>query len=501
GKVTRQLSNEKQILDDLKTKFSNYSNIHFSANHFEQLTIEEQLNTIIQTDVFIGMHGAGLTHVLFMKPNRILVELVTSSWKTQKHFELVASMNNVNYHRCLIIDGSLGTSQMFKDSILNCSDDPLKQWCENEVKLCNSSLIIYNKLFAITHSIILQPKLAKGKRLGGENIQDVLNQHEHDEYFQFEKEFIQLPCNIQEFHDKIPNDHLSSIFSSLSTSKVFPELHMINETTIAVNRHDYVNFYHTITDLYTVYLLCCFFQRDPKSVRILFLDAHPKGNLDILWSQMFHSYTRLGHLKNSSSIFYRELIWSQPQSKSEIDIQRNRRTAPSFFFEFRQHVLKQFNINYETNEKVNCQSLNLFFLVRHNYVAHPRNPSGKVARQLSNEKQILDDLKTKFSNYSNIHFTSNHFEQLTIEEQLNTIIQTDVFIGMHGAGLTHVLFMKPKRVLIELVPPPGSAGTHFDFMASINNVIYRRCLITSESSGTAQRIFDCIKEKISQMCS
>ena len=86
-----------------------------------------------------------------------------------------------------------------------------------------------------------------------------------------------------------------------------------------------------MTDLYTAYLLCRFFQRDPKSVRILFIDAHPKGNLDIFWSQLFHSYTRLGHLKNGSSILYRELIWAQPQPKSDIDMQRNRRVPTQLF--------------------------------------------------------------------------------------------------------------------------------------------------------------------------
>ncbi|CAF1317380.1 unnamed protein product [Rotaria sordida] len=346
---------------------------------------------------------------------------------------------------------------LFNEPILNCSGDPLEQWCQNQIKLCNSSLIVYNKLFIITHSIILQPEFAQGKRLGGENIQDVLNQPEEDEYFHFQKEFVKLPCDIQEFHDRIPDGHLSNIFSAISSYRLPQKTHTIYETTIAVNRQDYVNVYHTITDVYTVYLLCCFFQRNPKSVRILFLDAHPKGNLDILWSQMFHSYTRLGHLKNLSSIFYHELIWSQPQSKSEIDITKYRRIAPSFFFEFRQHILKQFNINYKINEKLNCQSLNLFFLI-------------------------------------------NHFEGLAIKEQLNTIIQTDIFIGMHGAGLTHVLFMKANRTLIELIPPPGNAGMHYDLMASINNINYYRCLITTESTMTTQRIFDCINRKISQMC-
>jgi hypothetical protein len=81
---------------------------------------------------------------------------------------------------------------LFKKPMLNCSGEPLIQWCQNELKLCDLYLIVYNNLFAVTHSIILQPEFAKGKRIGGENIQDVLNQPEKDEYFQFEKQFIKV---------------------------------------------------------------------------------------------------------------------------------------------------------------------------------------------------------------------------------------------------------------------------------------------------------------------
>ncbi len=89
---------------------------------------------------------------------------------------------------------NIATSEnvLIKKPMLNCSGDPLIQWCQNEVKLCDLYLIVYNHLFAITHSVILQPEFAKGKRIGGENIQDVLNQPEKDEYFQFEKQFIKV---------------------------------------------------------------------------------------------------------------------------------------------------------------------------------------------------------------------------------------------------------------------------------------------------------------------
>ncbi|UJR25588.1 hypothetical protein I4U23_006932 [Adineta vaga] len=385
--------------------------------------------------------------------------------------------------------------------ILNCSGDPLKTWCKNEMNVCDSSMIIFMKQFFITHSAILQPNYAQGKRLGGEEIQEVLNQAEKDEYFHFEKNFLQLPCNIPKSIDISFGSHLTNVLSSITSYQTCSNIDLvINETTIAVNRHDYVNIYHTLTDLYTVYLLCRFFQRDPKSVRILFLDAHPKGNLDIYWTQLFHSFSRLGHMKNYKSMFYKELIWSQPQAQSEIDVQRHRSKTPSFFEDFRAHMLEQFHIDSRTNQTINCQSLQVFFLGRRNYVAHPRNPTGKITRQLQNEKEILENLQRKFSQYSQINFTYNYFEQLSIEEQLKTIVKTDVYIGMHGAGLTYVMLLKPYRALVELASSSWESQDHFELMASMNHVHYHRCRIHDGSSTMTETIFNCAKKKILQLC-
>ncbi|CAF3435822.1 unnamed protein product [Rotaria socialis] len=381
----------------------------------------------------------------------------------------------------------------------DCLGEPLMAWCQNQIHLCNWSLTIFNRLFAKTHSIILQTKFTKGKRKGGENLNQVLNQNENDEYFQFEKEFIQLSCNISLPNDIFPNSHLSNIFSFVTSYHTLENLVVINETTIAVNRYDYVNFYHTITDLYTVYLLCRFFRHNPASVRILFLDSHPKGNLDLLWSQLFHSYNRLGYL-HPSSIFYKELIWSPPQAKSELDIKQSRKIAPSYFSDFHQHVLEKFNIDSEKNRFLNCQNVNIFFLLRHNYIAHPRNPTGDIQRKLTNENEILHQLKMKLENISSIHFTFNFFERLPMKRQLSIITQTDLFLGMHGAGLTHVLFMKSNRTLIELATAAWQKETHFEQMASINNINYYRCIILDGDSTTAQNILNCLMKNLFQMC-
>lgn len=234
-------------------------------------------------------------------------------------------------------------------------------------------------------------------------------------------------------------------------------------------------------------------------MRILFLDAHPKGNLDLLWTEMFHSFTRLGHLKNVSSIEYRELIWSQPQPKSEIDIQQRRTEAPSFLFDFREHILKQFTVDYQTNSTVNCQALQIFFLVRHNYIAHPRNPSGKISRQLPNEEEVLDQLKKRLAQHPNINFSTNHFEEMSFVEQLKIIINTDVFVGVHGAGLTHVLFLKTNRALIEIIPR-RRLGDHFSLLASMNKIKYHSCLLSDSAGVMIDLIYDGITKKVFEMC-
>jgi hypothetical protein len=118
---------------------------------------------------------------------RIIIIILCACLFFQIKYDVFHSLSKKN-----LISNISHINLLFDQRVLNCSGDPVKQWCENEVKLCDPYLIVYNRLFVVTHSVILQPEFAKGKRIGGENIQDVLNQDEKDEYFHFEKEFIKV---------------------------------------------------------------------------------------------------------------------------------------------------------------------------------------------------------------------------------------------------------------------------------------------------------------------
>ena len=44
----------------------------------------------------------------------------------------------------------------------------------------------------------------------------------------------------------------------------------------------------------------------------------------------------------------------------------------------------------------NCSKLRMLLIRRHDYLAHPRNPKGAVARKIANEDEVRDALRAAF---------------------------------------------------------------------------------------------------------
>ena len=58
---------------------------------------------------------------------------------------------------------------------------------------------------------------------------------------------------------------------------------------------------------------------------------------------------------------------------------------------------------------------------------------------------------------------------------------TDVFVGGHGASLTNVLYLPPWAALVELGHPARGRDMHFQRMAHLVGVAYRRIQLGSEN--------------------
>lgn len=68
-------------------------------------------------------------------------------------------------------------------------------------------------------------------------------------------------------------------------------------------------------------------------------------------------------------------------------------------------------------------------------------------RQILNSNELVDELK-KNQSYA---VRSVHFERaIPFTDQLEIIRNTDILIGIHGAGLAHLLFLPKWATLFEL---------------------------------------------------
>ncbi|KAK8855169.1 hypothetical protein PGQ11_011081 [Apiospora arundinis] len=84
-------------------------------------------------------------------------------------------------------------------------------------------------------------------------------------------------------------------------------------------------------------------------------------------------------------------------------------------------------------------------------------------RKLDNADQLIDNLRARY-NSTDVEVRSVDFAAMTFREQIEIARETDVLVGVHGAGLTHALFMSSKRnggrggAVIEIFPPGLEMG-------------------------------------------
>lgn len=85
-----------------------------------------------------------------------------------------------------------------------------------------------------------------------------------------------------------------------------------------------------------------------------------------------------------------------------------------------------------------------------------------LARKVSNEDDVITSLRGDFPG---VEVSKAYLEDLPIKEQLRLIHETDVLIGMHGAGLIFTAMLPPNAGVLELFP------AHF-FMPHYFNTFY-----------------------------
>ncbi|CAC5367354.1 XYLT [Mytilus coruscus] len=301
-----------------------------------------------------------------------------------------------------------------------------------------------NKSIILMKNVVIDPSKQNRVAKGGEDIHLVIGQTEKDEEITVQNGFFSITSK-ELPNVKFPNlSHFNNWFAGISKRD-----HSYHEKfdefpfTVLVRRGDYANLYWTLMELYNTYLTVRLLNENPKATNVIMMDAHPSGKLDNLWSLLFGNIYRIGHMSKKS--FHKKLAWVIPISDGPMlkSIQKIP-FVEDFKFSLYQGVQNSISLYH------NCTDIKkVTFILRKDYVAHPRNQRGKVQRKLSNENEVMDYL-TK--NLTKTEINPIQIDLLPIEEQIKIIYETSILIGIHGAGLAHTLLLRSGSTLIELFP-------------------------------------------------
>lgn len=74
----------------------------------------------------------------------------------------------------------------------------------------------------------------------------------------------------------------------------------------------------------------------------------------------------------------------------------------------------------------------------------------KQKRRLLDQDAYFSTLQAK---YPEIQMQVVDYAALSLSEQIRISHSTDILAGVHGAGLTHGMFLSPNSTIVEILPP------------------------------------------------
>ncbi len=95
--ISRKLAGKRRI-KNLKEISQILENFKFKIVDFEDMTTREQVNLVNESDVLAGVHGAGLTNMMFLDKGKSIIEVRGNGDKSNNCFFSLASELSLNYY-------------------------------------------------------------------------------------------------------------------------------------------------------------------------------------------------------------------------------------------------------------------------------------------------------------------------------------------------------------------------------------------------------------------
>ncbi|XP_062979493.1 EGF domain-specific O-linked N-acetylglucosamine transferase isoform X2 [Elgaria multicarinata webbii] len=216
---------------------------------------------------------------------------------------------------------------------------------------------------------------------------------------------------------------------------------IIDKSTYFMKFDAGVNMYHHFCDFVNLYITQHVTNLFSTDVNIVMWDTSAYGYGD-LFSETWKAFTdnEIIHLKayDSKRVCFKEAIFTLlPRMRYGLFYNTpliSGCQGTGLFRAFSQHVLHRLNV---TQEGPKGGKIRVTILAR-----------STEYRKILNQNELANALKTL--SIFEVRIVNYKYKELEFTEQLKITHNSDIFIGMHGAGLTHLLFLPDWAVIFEL---------------------------------------------------
>jgi len=313
-------------------------------------------------------------------------------------------------------------------------------------------------------------KIQKGSATGGEELESVMGQEEIVEFPIYSKGAFSTPTPLD-----IPKNlnldkayYLKDVLdATVTTTETCAETR--SNPTLFITRYEYVNLYHQMTDWFNAFLMLPMDARGAK-IDVVLLDAHPKGNLDSVWSRLFGGTVEYVKHLREGGVCFENAIFVPPGYSSMIYVTNSLSSnemsmCKGLMKDFVSFVIQSYNL-----QSVKMIPRRIVIIDRVSYIAHPRS----IINSKSRERSIsnLNKLEKRLNKMPGVTATLVQLETMDIGDQIRLIREAELLIGNHGAGLSHLLFLHDNANVMEFRDHNGHYTQWADWKGIPHHSIY-----------------------------
>lgn len=280
-----------------------------------------------------------------------------------------------------------------------------------------------------------------GKAIGGNA--NIENQHGH-----------------QEFQLELGGSMSSWRTTQESCTEILPG------TTLLVNRDDVYNVFHSLANVVNAFQSLLILNIKPKVDRIVLLDSREEGPYFPIWSAFTDQVLRLDR-----DVCFQRAIYAIPGGSSFIwkDVWKPNYCYHSAILKlFSRFILSHFGLLEQKRRDPGDP-------IRITFSSRKVKPGAPPSRRIFNEDKLKEILETKLVTPmgKKISATVTLIDLATIpfKDQIALMRKTDIYLGMHGAGMTHLIYLPDEAVVVEMFPKDWHQSSMRN-LAKYTNKIY-----------------------------